>query len=206
MRQGRTGSQPRSRRSSLFKNRRISPLFSNYSSGSLKIEVFLSPSSSPLTNIVSKEKTLEPVTTLDPQTALIVVDLQKSLVASPFIDPLAELIERTQTLPEAFRRLELPLVLVNVDGGAPGPIEQPRNPIFRRRSTGPLRELGRQPSDIALTQRTSGAPASTGLEAQLRAHGATQVVIAGVATGTGVEARAHRHVRRDSTLLWPWTP
>ena len=147
-----------------------------------------------------------PVTTLDPQTTLIVVDLQKGLVGSPFIHPLAEVIERTQTLLEVFRRLHLPVVLVNVAGGAPGRIEQPRNRIYPKGWTDLFPELGRQPSDIAVTKRTWGAFACTDLEAQLRAHGVTQVVIAGVATGTGVEATAGRRMRRDSTLLWPRTP
>ena len=48
-------------------------------------------------------------------------------------------------------------------------------------------ELNRQPSDIVVTKRTWGAFASTDLEAQLKARDVTQVVIAGVATGTGVE-------------------
>ena len=149
-----------------------------------------------------------PVTTVGPKTALIVVDLQKGLVDSPFIPPLAEVTKRTQTLLEVFRRLHLPLVLVlvNVAGGAPGRIEQPLNPIYLRRWTGLLPELGRQPGDIALTKRPWGALASTGLEVQLGAHGATRVVLAGAATGTGVEPRAHWHARRDSTLRWPRTP
>jgi nicotinamidase-related amidase len=149
-----------------------------------------------------------PVTTVGPKTALIVVDLQKGLVDSPFIPPLAEVTKRTQTLLEVFRRLHLPLVLVlvNVAGGAPGRIEQPRKRIYPKRWTDLLPELGRQPSDIAVTKRAWGAFASTDLEAPLRAHGVPQLVIAGVATGTDVEPTVRRHMRRDSTLLWPRTP
>ena len=53
-------------------------------------------------------------------------------------------------------------------------------------------ELDRQPGDIVVTKRTWGAFASTDLEAQLKARGVTQVVVAGVATGTGVEATARQ--------------
>ena len=81
-----------------------------------------------------------PVTTLDPEAALMVVDLQKGLVDSPFIPPLAEVTKRTQTLLEVFRRLQLPLVLVNVAGGAPGRIEQPRKRIYPKRWTDLLPE------------------------------------------------------------------
>ena len=43
-----------------------------------------------------------------------------------------------------------------------------------------------------MTKRTWGAFASTDLEDRLKALGVTQVVIAGVATGTGVEATARQ--------------
>jgi nicotinamidase-related amidase len=55
-----------------------------------------------------------------------------------------------------------------------------------------LPELDQQPGDIGVTKRTWGAFASTDLEAQLKALGVTQVVITGVATGTGVESTARQ--------------
>jgi nicotinamidase-related amidase len=134
-----------------------------------------------------------PVTTLDPKTALIVVDLQKGIINSPFLHPIAGVIERTRALLDAFRRRDLPVVLVNVAGGAPGRTEQPR-----RSSTLPegfsdlIPELDRQAGDLVVTKRTWGAFASTDLEAQLKALGVTQVVVTGVATGTGVEATARQ--------------
>jgi nicotinamidase-related amidase len=60
-----------------------------------------------------------PLTTLDANTALIVVDLQKGIVGSPFAHPMADVISRTRALIDAFRGQELPVVLVNVAGGAP---------------------------------------------------------------------------------------
>ena len=134
-----------------------------------------------------------PLTTLDPKTALIVVDLQKGIINSPFIHPIAGVIERTCALLAAFRQSDLPVVLVNVIGGAPSRTEQPR-----RFSTLPegfsdlIPELDRHASDIVVTKRTWGAFASTDLEAQLKANGVTQVVVTGVATGTGVEATARQ--------------
>jgi len=134
-----------------------------------------------------------PLTAFDPKTALIVVDLQKGIINSPFIHPIGTVIERTRTLLDDFRRRDLPVVLVNVAGGAPGRTEQPR-----RYSTLPegfedlIPELERQSSDLVVTKRTWGAFASTDLEAQLKAKGVTQVVVTGVATGTGVEATARQ--------------
>ncbi|MGV7245230.1 isochorismatase family protein, partial [Caballeronia sp. M23-90] len=60
------------------------------------------------------------VTTLDPNTALIVVDLQKGLVGSPFSHPIDKVVERSCALLHAFRERGLTVVLVNVAGGAPG--------------------------------------------------------------------------------------
>jgi len=39
-----------------------------------------------------------PVAMLDPKTALIVVDLQKGIINSPFIHPIAGVIERSMSL------------------------------------------------------------------------------------------------------------
>ena len=86
-----------------------------------------------------------------------------------------------------------PVVLVSVAGTAPGRTEQPpRNRTYPEGWTDLLPELNQQPSDIVVTKRTWGAFASTDLEAQLKARGVTQVVITGVATGTGVEATARQ--------------
>jgi nicotinamidase-related amidase len=133
------------------------------------------------------------VTTLDPKTALIVVDLQKGLVANPFAHPLGEVVEHARSLADAFRRRGLPVVLVNVAGGAPGRTEQaPRLREFPAGWTDLIPEINQQPGDVVVTKRTWGAFASTDLEDQLKARGVTQVVIVGVATGTGVEATARQ--------------
>jgi nicotinamidase-related amidase len=146
-----------------------------------------------VTEIVSKEKNPVPLTTLDPQTALIIVDLQKGIVSSPFIHPIDDVLKRSRALIDTFRTQGLPVVLVNVAGGAPGRTQQPpRQRMLPEGWTDLIPELGHQPSDIVVTKRTWGAFASTDLEAQLKAKGVTQVVITGVATGTGVEATARQ--------------
>ena len=133
------------------------------------------------------------VTTLDPETALIVVDLQKGLVGSPFIHPVDKVVERSRALLDAFRALGLPVVLVNVAGGAPGRTEQPpRQRSFPPGSTDFIPEIDPQPADIVVTKRTWGAFASTDLESRLKTLGVTQVIITGVATGTGVESTARQ--------------
>jgi len=133
------------------------------------------------------------VTTLDPNTALIVIDLQKGIVAYPTVHPIGEVVQRSRSLADAFRQRGLPVVLVNVAGGSPGRTEQQRrSEPFPAGWTDLIPEMDQQPSDIVVTNRTWGAFASTPLEARLKMLGVTQIVIAGVATGTGVEATARQ--------------
>jgi nicotinamidase-related amidase len=133
------------------------------------------------------------VTTLDPNTALIVIDLQKGIASLPTVHPIDDVVARARGLIDAFRRRGLPVALVNVDGVAPGRTEQARvaGP-FADGWTDLLPELGSGAGDIVVTKRTWGAFASTDLEDQLRRRGATQVVVCGVATGTGVESTARQ--------------
>ncbi|MGJ4909824.1 isochorismatase family protein [Bradyrhizobium sp. HKCCYLS2033] len=134
------------------------------------------------------------LTQLDLHTALIVVDLQKGIVGASLLHPIGGVIACASALAERFRALRLPVVLVNVAGTAPGRTERPP------RLTAPfpadwadlIPELNRQPHDIVVTKRTWGAFASTDLETRLKARDVTQVVVAGVATGTGVESTARQ--------------
>lgn len=130
-----------------------------------------------------------PLTMLDPNAALVIVDLQKGLAgALP-----APLVARNRALAEAFRARNLPVVLVTVDGVAPGRTEQaPRQMPLPPDFADVLDELGQQPSDIVVTKRTWGVFASTDLQARLKALGVTQLVITGVATSAGVESTARQ--------------
>ena len=67
-----------------------------------------------------------PLTTLDPKTSLIVIDLQKGIINSPFVHPIATVIERNTALLHAFRQRDLPIILLSVAGSAPGRTEQPQ--------------------------------------------------------------------------------
>ena len=135
-----------------------------------------------------------PLTTLDPNTALIVVDLQKGIANLNLLHPIADIIDRTRALLDIFRANNLTVVLVNVAGGAPGRTEQnPRaNLTFADDWTDLLPQLNQQPTDILVTKRSWGAFATTDLEHQLKARGVTQVVVTGIATSVGVEATARQ--------------
>jgi nicotinamidase-related amidase len=135
-----------------------------------------------------------PLTTLDPNTALIVIDLQKGIVTGDFVHSIAEVIDRTRALIDVFHAKNLPVVLVNVAGRPAGRTEQGArsNLTFSDGWTDLLPQLDQQPSDIVVTKRSWGAFATTDLERQLKARGVTQVVVTGVATSVGVEATARQ--------------
>jgi nicotinamidase-related amidase len=133
------------------------------------------------------------VTQLDPKTALIIVDLQKGITALPLAHPIDEIVSNSRLLADAFRERGLPVVLVNVAGGAPGRTEQPPpSTQFPTDWTELVPEIDQQPTDIVVTKRSWGAFATTDLDARLKALGVTHVVITGVATSIGVEATARQ--------------
>lgn len=132
-----------------------------------------------------------PITQLDSSAALIVIDLQKGIVAHPMAHPTSEIVNRSAQLARAFRERGLPVVLVNVTAAAPG-----RTDITRPRIAFPddwaelVPELERQPGDLVVSKQRVGAFIGTSLDEYLRQRGVTQVFLTGVATSVGVEATA----------------
>jgi len=131
------------------------------------------------------------LTTLDPATALVVIDLQKGIVALPTAHPIGKVVQRAASLATAFRRHGLPVVLVNVagrapgrtDAGAPGDVPPPG-------WTDLVAELDPHADDYRVTKLRWGAFHGTSLDAHLQDLGVTQIVLAGVSTSIGVESTA----------------
>jgi nicotinamidase-related amidase len=145
-----------------------------------------------------------PVTTLDPRTALVVIDLQGGIIAAPTVPiAAAEVVARTAALADAFRSHDLPVVLVRVthraDGSdaVTGRIDGgPRPPRPRPEGWDELAAEITGPDDIVVTKRNWGAFYGTDLDLQLRRRGVTQIVLTGIATSIGVESTAraaHEH-------------
>ena len=133
------------------------------------------------------------VTVFDPKAALLLIDLQKGIVSRPTVHPPTAVVKHARALADAFRSHGLPVVLVNVDGGAPGRTEQGGSRTDRPAGWAYLvPELNQQPDDHTVTKRTWGAFTGTGLDRHLKKWGITQVFIAGIATSIGVESTA-RH-------------
>jgi nicotinamidase-related amidase len=132
-----------------------------------------------------------PLTKLDAVPALIVIDLQKGIIALPTVHPIDEIISRAAQLAAAFRERGAPVVLVNVRGVAPGRTEVERPNLSRPADWSDLvPELKQQPGDHVVTKETWGAFLGTTLDEYLRQHGVTQIFLAGVSTSVGVESTA----------------
>ena len=136
-----------------------------------------------------------PITTLDPKTALIIIDLQKGIVSYTTTLPVDEVVKKAAALAHTFRHHKLPVVLVNVDGRAPGRTDQGQNNrAFPPDFVHLVPELNQQPDDHVVTKKTWGAFTHTDLDARLKKLGVTQVVVCGVSTSAGVESTArHAH-------------
>ncbi|MEV1022078.1 hydrolase [Streptomyces sp. NPDC050264] len=145
-----------------------------------------------------------PVTTLDPTSALVVVDLQNGIMGIPGAPhSTADVLERTVRLADAFRAQGLPVVLVRVtfaaDGAdaTPGRTDAPTGARTRPAGWDEIVDaLAGHPEDTVVTKRNWSAFYGTDLDLQLRRRGVTQVVLTGVATSIGVESTAraaHEH-------------
>ncbi|WP_076537255.1 cysteine hydrolase family protein [Shewanella sp. UCD-KL21] len=133
------------------------------------------------------------ITAIDAQTALIVIDLQQGLVTLDTCHPIKDIIDNSCKLVSLFRYASLPIVLVNVDGIAPGRTEQVRVQQQKPENWSLLiDELQPQQDDLQLTKNTWGAFASTELHKYLASLKVSQVVISGIATSMGVESTARQ--------------
>jgi nicotinamidase-related amidase len=132
-----------------------------------------------------------PLTQLDTTAALIVIDLQKGIVGLSTVHPAAEIVGRAAQLARAFRERNLPVVLVNVTGRAPGRTDAGAPKFaFPPDWAELVSELEQQSSDILITKQRVGAFIGTSLDETLRQRSVTQVFLTGVATGSGVESTA----------------
>jgi len=145
-----------------------------------------------------------PATTLDPKSALVLIDLQKGIMALPTVHPSSTVVANAAALATAFRSAGLPVVLVNVafspDGAdrlrtrtdAPAP-SLPYNPDFSEL----VPELMPQPSDLRITKRQWNAFYGTELDLQLRRRGVTGIVLGGISTSIGVDSTARAAYERS---------
>jgi len=144
-----------------------------------------------------------PATALDERSALVLIDLQKRILALPTVHPADGVVQNAARLAEAFRAQGLPVVRVRVAWSQDGGDMPVGRTAVARPTTAPpadfeefAAELGPLGDDIVITKRHWGAFTGTELDLQLRRRGVTQIVLGGIATSIGVESTArsaHEH-------------
>ena len=146
-------------------------------------------------------------TTLDPATALILIDLQHGITALPTVDPSDQIVARGARLADAFRAHKKLVVATRVafspDGGdviktrtatkESDPTPTPDYGEFRR-------ELKLGNRDIPITKRGWNAFYGTELDLELRRRNITGIVLAGISTSIGVESAARAANERGYEL------
>ncbi|MFC7589732.1 isochorismatase family protein [Nonomuraea antimicrobica] len=147
------------------------------------------------------------VTTLDPATALVVIDLQNGVLGIPGAPhACADVLSRTVALADAFRARRLPVVLVRVtsaeDGSDALPGRTDRGGASGARPAGwdtIADDLTGHPGDLVVTKRNWSAFYGTDLDLHLRRRGVTQIVLTGVATSIGVDSTARGRTSTATT-------
>jgi nicotinamidase-related amidase len=131
------------------------------------------------------------------KTALVVIDLQKGVVAAPTRPyPAQDVIKNAQKLVNTFRRNSMPVFLVHVDVTKETGLRVLSDESFPRSSPMPpdwsefVPEVTPTPTDIVITKRQWGAFYGTDLELHLRRRGIDTIVLAGISTDYGVESTA----------------
>jgi nicotinamidase-related amidase len=136
-----------------------------------------------------------PLTTLDPTPALVVIDLQKGIVSGP----VAHVVQNAAALAKTFRQQELPVILVNVTGRAPGRTDAGGHGRIGTLPAGwadIIDELDRQPGDHLVTKRRRNAfhDTSAGVESTARsAHDHGYHVVLATDAMADHDPDSHRH-------------
>jgi nicotinamidase-related amidase len=131
------------------------------------------------------------------RTALIVIDLQKSVVQRTLAPhTAAAVVERATRLIQRFRAMSAFVVLVRADylgmRDILNPLTDQMAPIPPRPadSSTLAPELAQTATDFVLTKRQWGAFHATELDSVLRRRGIDTLVLCGIATGIGVDTTA----------------
>ncbi|GAB3922843.1 isochorismatase family protein [Mucilaginibacter myungsuensis] len=137
------------------------------------------------------------ITSLDKNTALILIDLQRGIVNTPKAHPVAGILENAAKLTEAFRNANLPIVVTNVNAAGAAwtrSRKDQRMPVgaYKDDFLDITHEIKTEPGDIIITKHTWGAFFETTLREQLQERGVTGIVLGGVSTSIGIEGTARQ--------------
>ena len=131
------------------------------------------------------------------KTALVVIDLQKGVVArqtAPYAPD--AVIRNAAALAEAFRKNGMPVFLVHVcfspdrKNALQPPVDQPSPVPASPDWSEIVPAMGPKEGDIVITKRQWGAFYGTALDLELRRRGILTIVLCGISTNIGVESTA----------------
>jgi nicotinamidase-related amidase len=146
------------------------------------------------------------------KTALVVIDLQRGIVAPPSAPHSStDVVARAAQMAAALRKAGGTVVFVHVTPSADGkdglkPITDA--PVGAGGRTLPpdwaeiVPELAPQPSDVIITKRQWGAFYGTELDLQLRRRGVDTIVLCGISTNIGVESTARDAYERGYNQIF----
>ena len=158
------------------------------------------------------------LTALDPQTALVLIDLQKGIVTGEKAHPTEIIIHQATRLKEAFRRAKLLVIVVHVEPiGAPASVVRSEKGNFPKDANGQKQALEKMQSngffdivdpikpdsdDIQITKETWNAFYNTPLHDELQKRRITGIVLAGISTSVGVEGTARSANERGYNITF----
>jgi nicotinamidase-related amidase len=145
--------------------------------------------------------------TLDPATALVLIDLQHGITALPTAHPAEEIVARCARLADAFRASDKLVAATRVafarDGGdviktrtAESPTDAKPVPDYGELCP----QLALSDRDILITKHGWSAFHGTALDLELRRRKISGVVLAGISTSIGVESTARAANERGYEL------
>lgn len=150
-----------------------------------------------------------PVTAIDKETALVVIDIQKGIVRRPTAHPADLIVANVLRLVEAFRSRARPVVLVHVGWNADRSdalntrVESKAPTAFDPEMFQFVPELKADPErDLIIHKRQWGAFYGTPLDLLLRRRQITGLVLCGIATSIGVESTARDAWERSYNLTF----
>jgi nicotinamidase-related amidase len=138
------------------------------------------------------------ITALDKNTALILIDLQKGVVALPLAHPVQDILKNSVKLIDAFRKAGQPIVIVNVNPAGKAWTQARKDPstttppAFKEDWLEIIPEVQFEEGDIFITKHTWGAFFETTLNEELKKRNVTGIVMAGISTSIGVEGTARQ--------------
>lgn len=148
---------------------------------------------------------LDMITTLDENTALVLIDLQNSIVGLPLAHPVDEILQNVNKLIAAFRNKNLPIVVVNVNPAGAAwtksrkeakPTSFPDNNDWYKISD----KVDVNENDIYITKHTWSAFFETPLDDELKKRSVTGIVMTGISTSIGVEGTARAASERGYNI------